>query len=87
VRTREISCVPVSAETHVSRRDAIVAGGSTMLAGFLLLLPSDDAEARTKNPEVAKKLKEAIEKVKLKAKKTAEKATEAAKEAKATVAK
>jgi ribosome-binding protein aMBF1 (putative translation factor) len=50
------------------------------------LLPSDDAEAHTKNPEVAKKL-EAIEKVKLKAKKTAEETTEAAKEAKATVAK
>ncbi len=57
-----------------------------MLARFHFLLPSDDAEAHTKNPEVAKKL-EAIEKVKLKAKKTAEETTEAAKEAKATVAK
>jgi hypothetical protein len=85
VRTREISCVPVSAETHVSRRDAIVAGGSTMLAGFLLLLPSDDAEARTKNPEVTKKLKEAIEKVKVKANQSFEGAKGAAKQAKASV--
>ncbi|CAK9872483.1 unnamed protein product [Sphagnum jensenii] len=83
----ESSHIRVSEERHVSRRDAVAAGGTTLLAGFLFLLPSDDAEARTKNPEVAKKLKEAIEKVKLKAKKTAEKATEAAKEAKATVAK
>jgi hypothetical protein len=81
------SHIRVSEERHVSRRDAVVAGGSTLLVGFLFFLPIDDAEARTKNPEVAKKLKEAIEKVKLKAKKTAEKATEAAKEAKATVAK
>ncbi len=85
VRTREISCVPVSADTHVSRRDAIVAGGSTMLAGFLLLLPSDDAEARTKNPEVTKKLKEAIEKVKVKANQSFEGAKGAAKQAKASV--